>query len=557
MDNVFMIVISISLSGSIMTLLLLALKPLIGNKVTKAFSYYVWLLILLRLSLPFGYRINFSDYIHNPIEDELLTIYPNDSSEQYMPLEIQTPLLPNFNQAHVSADNEVNSFDLLALMKDNLTKIWIAGMLVSFFWHMSAYAVFRFRIYRTSTTPHADDVLIFEELRGGRNVRFVCCNCISTPMVMGVFKSVIIVPQLAYKENGMETDFRNILHHELTHYRRHDAIFKWFVVLVNSVHWFNPLVYLISREIRRASELACDEAAVRRMSPTQRRSYGNTLLTLAGKKQLPIGAMASTLCNEKLELKGRLIGIMNYSSKSNWAIVLMLALTVLLAGCASVYPAFALSGVETKNNDENHYERERLDEEVSINYNLDDGIEKGQISNSPEFSEIYESATLENEGFLSFVEKLRSYTDSNSMNANLNVDYNSCAVVVSFDESVFFVNGYSDIKAESYDLLDSMAELLAGHMDVLAEVIIESHTNGVPVSDSRFYDEWEFSMERVANILLYITNKTEGIDKGKMVICAWVDDPAEEGDTYEEGAFNRRVDFVIQFHAANQNGSSA
>ncbi|MFT3985492.1 MAG: hypothetical protein QM697_16435 [Lachnospiraceae bacterium] len=80
------------------------------------------------------------------------------------------------------------------------------------------------------------------------------------------------------------------------------------------------------------------------------------LLTLAAKKRLPADVMATTICEEKRQLKGSFIHIMSYKKKSNWAIALMLVLTLLLAACAFVYAAFELSNNESesdlKNNDD-------------------------------------------------------------------------------------------------------------------------------------------------------------------------------------------------------------
>lgn len=53
---------------------------------------------------------------------------------------------------------------------------------------------------------------------------------------------------------------------------------------------------------------------------------------------------------------------MKYKKKSNFAIVLMLVLTLLLAGCVSVYTAFEFSGNQNNDNIENGYKLENMDE---------------------------------------------------------------------------------------------------------------------------------------------------------------------------------------------------
>jgi beta-lactamase regulating signal transducer with metallopeptidase domain len=72
MKGIFGTVLALSLCGSIMILELLILKPLIRNRVTKAFQYYIWLVVILRLMMPFSSDINLfgatADIVRSKIE---------------------------------------------------------------------------------------------------------------------------------------------------------------------------------------------------------------------------------------------------------------------------------------------------------------------------------------------------------------------------------------------------------------------------------------------------------------------------------------------------------
>lgn len=153
-------------------------------------------------------------------------------------------------------------------------------------------------------------------------------------MLIGIIRPVIILPQFAYVHNEMGNELKNILRHELTHYKRKDIFYKWVVMAITSLHWFNPLMPLIRREVGKACELSCDEAVISKMSAGKKRQYGNTLLAFSAAKRLPAGIFATTLSEGKAELKERLMSIMNYKKQSTWVIILTLMLTVLLTGCA-------------------------------------------------------------------------------------------------------------------------------------------------------------------------------------------------------------------------------
>jgi len=172
-------------------------------------------------------------------------------------------------------------------------------------------------------------------MRGVLRVRMAYSSYVATPMFVGILRPVIVLPQFAYVRNGMDKELTNILCHELTHYRRKDVLYKWLVVAVTSLHWFNPLMLWIRKEISRACELSCDEAVISGMSASEKQFYGNTLLTLSANKKLLAGILSTTLCEEKNELKERLISIMKYKKKSAWAIALTFFMALLLAGCGA------------------------------------------------------------------------------------------------------------------------------------------------------------------------------------------------------------------------------
>ena len=103
----------------------------------------------------------------------------------------------------------------------------------------------------------------------------LCVNpLISSPLLLGFFRPCIVLPRADIPEK----DFQYIVLHELTHYRRRDLFYKWLVQVTVCLHWFNPLVYLMSREIAGACEFSCDEAVLAKMGSGSAQEYGKTLL---------------------------------------------------------------------------------------------------------------------------------------------------------------------------------------------------------------------------------------------------------------------------------------
>lgn len=367
----------------------------------------------MRLVLPFGYTIDLSG---------IPQFFANADAQSYTTsagaVRNASDRMPNAagKTEQQSSDNPTNSeteglptarpaadsgLDFWELLKANLFYIWLAGAIVSLCWYATAYIVFSRKILHSFTAPHEEDLAVFQKMSRGGKVRLACSRQIHTPMLMLVFHPVVVLPQFSYTANGMENELYGLLRHELTHYCRHDIVYKWLVVFVTSLHWFNPFVYLIRREIGNACELSCDEAVIANMSLSERKNYGNTLLTLASKHRIPKGVMATTLCEGKKQLKGRLINIMNYKKKSHAAIILMTVLALLLVGCAAGHAT--LGGGETK-------------------------VNNGDNSSAPQEEQSENSEALK--------AVLQRNTDFFSIDANKNLNINQLSQAVSNDSSV-------------------------------------------------------------------------------------------------------------------------
>jgi beta-lactamase regulating signal transducer with metallopeptidase domain len=103
---------------------------------------------------------------------------------------------------------------------------------------------------------------------------------VSMPMVYGMFRSKIILPAKTM-ENEKNVDY--LIAHENTHRRRHDNLWRFLALMVTSVHWFNPMIWICVKRFFEDMELACDEGTIRTMEEEERKQYAYTLLSYAKK----------------------------------------------------------------------------------------------------------------------------------------------------------------------------------------------------------------------------------------------------------------------------------
>ncbi len=342
MAEFFETLLALSLGASLMSLLLYGLKLCLSARLSSSVYYYLWLLVLLRFVLPMpGFmptvsepadavpvmtenrepqetRENIRDYTEPTIPwsyapDNISTLPVTAEKEQ-------EPGLPVLYDAAVS----VKSADSMAL----LFMLWLLGALVYLARSVTAYLRFARAVRRKALSPDYPEFEAYRAMPAKKKPRLMKSPYISTPMLMGLFSPVLILPAREYSNETLN----NIFLHELKHYSRHDIVYKWFAQVVLALHWFNPLTYFIRREINRACEMSCDEMLISRMDRQQRQSYGETLINLAARRPLPAGIVATSFAMEKRDLKERLSKIMKQKKTSIIAALLCL---LLLAGCGT------------------------------------------------------------------------------------------------------------------------------------------------------------------------------------------------------------------------------
>lgn len=336
----------LSLLGSLLAVLLLLLRPLLRRWTSRAVSYYLWLPVLLRLCIPLGITLSLPAVSPVP-EPPAVPAAPVISSQSggavsrpapaetekhpftvpTAPVPVSPPQPPEAPEAPGWAELVDWSIPLAAL--------WAAGALTCLGWYAGGYLRFARRVRQSALPPSSKALEVLRALDPAGRVTLAQCPLASTPMLLGALRPAIILPMGVEGEERL----RDILSHELTHARRHDLLYKWFAALATSLHWFNPVMLLVRREIARACELSCDEAVVRRMDGVARRHYGETLLALAAAPAHGPGVLAATLCEEKAHLKERLIAIVNYHTKGTAAAVLAALLVLAVSGCALVSAA--------------------------------------------------------------------------------------------------------------------------------------------------------------------------------------------------------------------------
>src|SRR5262249_20439178 len=144
-----------------------------------------------------------------------------------------------------------------------------------------------------------------DQLRAPRPARLLESALVKVPMVIGWLRPVILLPAGAL--TGLTTQqLEAIIAHELAHIRRHDYLFNLLQSVVETLLFYHPAVWWVSRRIRQEREHCCDDLAVAVCGDAL--TYARALLEMeqlrAAGPQLAMAANGGLLMNRIQRLVG-------------------------------------------------------------------------------------------------------------------------------------------------------------------------------------------------------------------------------------------------------------
>lgn len=309
-----------SLLGSIGIILIIAFRKPLLKKYTNAFNYYIWLAVISKMIIPFKIPINIPERMYNSFE--------------YSPNSVKA-ILNNgisINQG-TEIKNSVNKIYVNNSITNFFTIIFYLWLIISVFFLV--YHIISYYNYNKKIKDFTYDVLnneikemysnLLTELNIKKRISLKFCKGISTPFGIGIFNCRILIPDVSYDIKELEY----ILRHELMHYKRFDIMYKILLLVTMAIHWFNPLVYIMYKEINNYCELSCDEAILKSSSIEERKLYALTLVnSLRLNKNNIIKQNLIMEFNNKYILKRRLENMLNLKLKRKGLILGVLVLVI-------------------------------------------------------------------------------------------------------------------------------------------------------------------------------------------------------------------------------------
>lgn len=239
--------ILVSIQASFVIILMLILTKFLANKISFKCRYFIWLIICIRMLIPFTIELPQSPINLTVLESDVA--FSTNIQDEYI----------KYNEFTVTENVNEKSFSNFNIV----FYTWLFGASGFFLFHVITLIYFEIKIKKS---------LIKMETKF--KIPVYICDKISSPILIGFFKPKILISQNNYSEKELDI----ILKHELTHYKRGDMWYKLLLLIVNSVHFFNPFAYIMLRQANSDLEYSCDDLVVKNMSLESKQMYALTIL---------------------------------------------------------------------------------------------------------------------------------------------------------------------------------------------------------------------------------------------------------------------------------------
>lgn len=301
-------------SVGIVVLCIVAARKMFLYRLPGSTWLFLWKILILRLLFPFTFELQFTNI---------------DMDRN----------IANFLQLQEKI--ELSSEKVLLLSVDQVMHIiWLIGVVIVAGLFVGSHLMQR-RLYCMALPVKGVYFEKWKEVHSlKRKVDIKESDRIARPLTYGVIRPIILLPA---HRNIEEDRLTFVLELEFIHIKQMDVLLKWILVLVCSVYWYNPLIWVMYFGVNRDMELACDERLLRHQGQEYRKKYLQVLVNWEEKKA-ESGILCSSFCKYPMEERIKVM-VKTGKEKSNhfmtaWMLVCLVAILSIGTTVRAETPSF-------------------------------------------------------------------------------------------------------------------------------------------------------------------------------------------------------------------------
>lgn len=295
---------SVIITSTLLGIAAIAIRKLFGNRTGIKPFIIMWAIVFLKFAVPVempshlsvmnlfaGSARSAESTVETPPQNGHFT---DDENVQNIPAETESTvhseqsdisvnhIAPTAVQKPSSAPAEAKVGEDIA---DIANLIYFSVTAILIFCILFAVIVCTVRFHRLTKLENELCESVLKESGIKRRVS-VRSGDIDTPAVFGVLFPVIILPEAIDKND--EKLLRHIILHESCHIKHFDPLWNVLTLIICSVNWYNPIVWICRYMYLSDAEKLCDMSVLNIIGNENRREYANSLLDCAASKKHPV-----------------------------------------------------------------------------------------------------------------------------------------------------------------------------------------------------------------------------------------------------------------------------
>ncbi|PEP98103.1 methicillin resistance protein [Bacillus wiedmannii] len=373
--------IETSLMASILVGFILCIKILFRNKLTPRWQYMLWIVLMIRLFLPWSPDSSYSIYSLLSYRSSVSEVIPKNmpSTESIVNIESDRTVESNSKMVTKTSEPEVEVSSeqqtTFSLYKIALY-VWLAGVIVlAFITFLTNRRLYSY-IKKQPDITDEQVVTVFNRCKQSMKIKKAVSlrlsGKIASPTVFSFFRPKVLLSKKHMKVLN-EQQLQYVFYHELAHIKRNDVAVNWIMYSLILLNWFNPILWYAYFSMREDQELACDAYALTFIDKEEQIAYGHTIITLLEHYSYQAPSLAS-LSRNKRALKRRIVMIKKFQKKS-YRLSLLGIIVIVAIASLSLFNARATEGKE-KQKDKVEQSKDAFQNAVDMLFGTEENAKK-------------------------------------------------------------------------------------------------------------------------------------------------------------------------------------
>lgn len=142
----------------------------------------------------------------------------------------------------------------------------------------------------------------------------------------------------------------------------------------------------------------------------------------------------------------------------------------------------------------------------------------------------------------SMYDEIKRFSVANNLDEVVEITEDERGIILQLKDSILFESGKSNLKSDSKEILNKLSNLIK---EMPNSIVIEGHTDNVPINTSEYKNNWELSTARSLSVVEYFISD-KGLNPSRFSASGYGEyKPLVSNTTIENKSKNRRVNILI------------